>query len=119
MIGAFRKKPVVIHAAQWDGTAKAAIPIIDWILTGEHAARYHDASDDVPNARSETAIDTLEGTISASPGDWIIRGVKGEFYPCKPDIFEATYDPEPEKLRFVIDGAGHMVAVVDHEEVEQ
>lgn len=39
------------------------------------------------------AIDTLEGTMIAAPGDWIIRGVQGEFYPCKPDIFEATYEP--------------------------
>jgi hypothetical protein len=39
-------------------------------------------------------IPTLEGVVVASPGDWIIRGVKGEFYPCKPDIFEATYEPE-------------------------
>jgi hypothetical protein len=38
------------------------------------------------------AITTLEGVMVASPGDWIIRGVQGEFYPCKPDIFEATYD---------------------------
>ena len=89
----FRKKPVVIEARQWDGTADGASPIIDWILTGEHAARYHDASDDVPRARTEIAIDTLEGTITASPGDYVIRGVQGEFYPCKPDIFEATYDP--------------------------
>jgi hypothetical protein len=38
-------------------------------------------------------IHTLEGAMTASVGDWIIRGVKGEFYPCKPDIFEATYEP--------------------------
>ena len=38
-------------------------------------------------------ITTLEGEMTASPGDWIIKGVKGEFYPCKPDIFEATYEP--------------------------
>jgi hypothetical protein len=39
-------------------------------------------------------IHTLEGVMTASPGDWIITGVKGERYPCKPDIFEATYEPE-------------------------
>ena len=38
-------------------------------------------------------IDTLEGTMTASPGDFVVRGVQGEFYPCKPDIFAATYDP--------------------------
>lgn len=42
---------------------------------------------------SYLVIHTLEGDLAASPGDWIIKGVKGEFYPCKPDIFEATYDP--------------------------
>jgi hypothetical protein len=42
------------------------------------------------------AIETLEGVMVASPGDWIIRGVQGEFYPCKPDIFEATYEPVGE-----------------------
>jgi len=89
----FRKKPVVIEARQWDGTALGAIPIIDWILTGPRSASYHDENDDVPGARTEIAINTLEGVIYASPGDWIIRGVQGEFYPCKPDIFDATYDP--------------------------
>ena len=41
---------------------------------------------------NDVLIDTLEGTMRANPGDWIIRGVKGEFYPCKSDIFEATYE---------------------------
>jgi len=41
----------------------------------------------------ETIIPTLEGGHVASPGDWIIKGIAGEFYPCKPEIFEATYDP--------------------------
>lgn len=40
-------------------------------------------------------IDTLEGSMTARSGDWVIRGVKGELYPCKPDIFEATYEPAP------------------------
>lgn len=43
-------------------------------------------------------VQTLEGTMAASPGDWIIRGVKGEFYPCKPDIFESTYEPIAEAV---------------------
>ncbi|BDZ40801.1 hypothetical protein GCM10025865_01000 [Paraoerskovia sediminicola] len=65
----FRKKPVIIEAMQWDGTPEGATPIINWILeTGERSA------------------------MRATPGDWIIRGVQGEFYPCKPDIFEATYE---------------------------
>lgn len=46
---------------------------------------------------AEISIDTLEGTMIASPGDYIITGVKGEKYPCKPDIFLATYEPIPDK----------------------
>ena len=107
-----RKKPVVITAVHWDGTAASATPIIDWILSGGGTARYHgpDAGDpNCPNVsghdifvycpscsftdvRPELSIDTLEGTITASPGDWIIRGVQDEHYPCKPDIFAATYE---------------------------
>jgi NTP pyrophosphatase (non-canonical NTP hydrolase) len=89
VITKYRKRPVVIDAIQWQGTAAAAVPIINWILTGAGSARYHDEEDDLPGI----AIDTLEGTVTASPGDWIIRGVRGEFYPCKPDIFAATYEP--------------------------
>jgi hypothetical protein len=81
----YRKKPVVIDAVQWDGTAEGAIPIIDWILRCDATARY----DDDPAA---IYIDTLEGTMRADIGDWVIRGVGGEFYPCKPDIFDATYE---------------------------
>jgi hypothetical protein len=85
----YRKKPVVIEAALWDGTPEGATPLIDWMLgAGERSARFHNGVDDLC-----IKIDTLEGTITASPGDWIIRGVQGEFYPCKPDIFEATYEP--------------------------
>jgi len=86
----FRKKPVVIEAQRWDGTVQGATPIIDWILDGPLAARYEDATFEREGDR--IAIDTLEGTITASPGDWIIKGVQGEFYPCKPDIFDATYE---------------------------
>ena len=74
----FRKKPVVIDAVQWTGAN--AVEILDWIE---------------PEARQEGAtliIPTLEGDHEASLGDWIIKGVQGEFYPCKPDIFEKTYD---------------------------
>lgn len=103
--GRWRKKPVVIEARQWDGTASGATPLIDWMLAADTTARYHEPEEVHVDRRREylppkIAIDTLEGVITASPGDWIIRGVQGEFYPCKPDIFEATYEsadatPEP------------------------
>jgi len=94
----FRKKPVVIDAKQWDGTAKCATTIINWILeSGSRSARYHgpeEFSDCGSKKYSppKIAIDTIEGTITASPNDFIIQGVQGEFYPCKPDIFAKTYE---------------------------
>lgn len=76
----FRKKPVVIEAVQYDGTLMS-VEKLDGLECSQTLT-----SDTIQ-------IETLEGTMTANPGDWIIRGVKGEFYPCKPDIFEATYEP--------------------------
>lgn len=84
----YRKKPVVIEAMQWDGTAVGATDIIDWILDANGAGRWVDYM----QGAAFISIDTLEGTMKAQTGDWIIQGVQGEFYPCKPDIFEATYE---------------------------
>ena len=90
----FRKKPVEIEAF----AANAAI-------VAAHVPRYRDTYVDLPEwfrdavARDEVhvlpdsvKIKTLEGVMTASRNDWIIRGVKGELYPCKPDIFDATYE---------------------------
>jgi len=77
----FRKKPVVIDAVRWDGAN--VDEILGFILVGGSARRGHG---------NAIIIETLEGEMTASPGDWIIKGVKGEFYPCKPDIFDATYE---------------------------
>jgi hypothetical protein len=87
-MGYYRKKPVVIEAMQWDGTAEGATGIIDWALSYDGTIRYHDEDDML-------AVDTAEGTVSAQPGDWIIKGVQDEFYPCKSAIFDATYEPAP------------------------
>lgn len=89
----YRKKPVEIEAVQWDGTADAATPIIDWALEGGVSINYHCPDGDA--CRRDThvlLIQTLEGAMSALPADWIIRGIRGEFYPCKPDIFAAIYE---------------------------
>ena len=79
----YRKKPVVIEAIQYDGSnvneAKA--------FAG-HIMQYR-PSNDFP---ADILIETLEGVMKCSVGDYIIKGVQGEFYPCKPDIFEATYE---------------------------
>ena len=95
----FRKKPVEIEAMQWPGCAALATPVINWILKNGGTARYREertipASWPLPEERvpESIVIDTLEGHMNASAGDWIIRGVQGEFYPCKPDIFEQTYE---------------------------
>lgn len=94
----FTKKPVTIEAMQWDGTAEGATPIINWILDNDGNAYYsclQDTSSFTCNGKPEKhVIDiyTLEGVMEATRNDWIIRGIQGEFYPCKPDIFEETYD---------------------------
>lgn len=97
----FRKRPVAIEAMRWDGTAEAAGPIINWILaTGSRAARWDNnpkhlsgPGRGITTIADRIEVETLEGTMYATPGDWIIRGVSNEHYPCKPDIFEATYEP--------------------------
>lgn len=87
----FRKKPVVIEAVQFGGSSEDVVDIKNWMTSGVYDKCL------VPTQDLTTlSIHTLEGTMRAEKGDWIIRGVKGEFYPCKPDIFEATYEPVAE-----------------------
>lgn len=94
----YRKKPVVIDATQWDGTADAATTIIDWILGNGGTATYECADPDRcglndGDSPHRIRIQTLEGPITASVGDWIVKGVREEFYPVKPKIFADTYEP--------------------------
>lgn len=94
----FRKKPVEIEAMQWDGTAEGATPIIDWMLAADGTATYWGPGEwdhEAPNA-AYLMIETPEGNMLTSPGDWIIRGVAGEFYPIKADILAATYEEVTE-----------------------
>lgn len=88
----FRKKPIVIEAMQFNG-ASSGIEIQLWITRHEGKATLQYVEGEDPLSLLRITIDTLEGCMIAQPGDWIIKGVKGEFYPCKPDIFEATYEP--------------------------
>lgn len=75
----FRKKPVVIEAFKW--------------MHDEVPAWWRERTDlQIKVATGSVFIPTLEGTHEAKPGDFIIKGVKGELYPCKPDIFEMTYE---------------------------
>lgn len=88
----YRKKPVEIEAMQ---------------LTADNACEvltFCNGSGDIVASKEDDgtiSIKTLEGTMLASIGDYVIKGVKGEFYPCKPDIFEATYDRIEEDLSFL------------------
>lgn len=83
----YRKKPVEIEAMQFLST-RSAEAIVRWMGTPPGFANIEPAT----GACLSIDIKTLEGTMRADRGDWIIRGVQGEFYPCKPDIFEATYE---------------------------
>jgi hypothetical protein len=92
----FRKKPVVIEAFQFQQpTSVDDAP--EWLIEAVTRGAYL-VVDDVAR------ISTLEGVMTAQPGDWIIRGVKGEIYPCKPDIFAATYEPASSRANWA--GAG-------------
>lgn len=81
----FRKKPVVIEAKQFDG--RNGMKLFAWMNGAE-------LEEDFLGEYIE--IKTLEGTMRADKGDWIIKGIAGEFYPCKPAIFEATYEAVTE-----------------------
>jgi hypothetical protein len=80
----YRKKPVVIEAVQFTGSNQHEITMF---ISGR--TKNFTESHGGPGYM----IETLEGYMKASPGDWIIKGVQGEFYPCKPEIFAATYEP--------------------------
>lgn len=75
----FRKKPVVVEAEQW--------------FPGKHVDGVVQIGVNETTLEPVYGVHTLEGVIACSPGDYIITGVKGEKYPCKPDIFEQTYEP--------------------------
>ena len=82
-----RKKPVVIEAMQYtEETRMECIAFCGATHTGIGV-------DGAPYELRDLCIHTLEGLMRCNVGDWIIKGVKGEFYPCKPEIFEATYEP--------------------------
>lgn len=95
----YRKKPVVIEAMQLptEPDTSAVEAIVEWMAPGL-VARWEESDDEDPDDPIEdygsnyVYIKTLEGTMIGRLGDYIICGVQGEFYPCKPDIFEATYE---------------------------
>lgn len=82
----FRKKQVVVNAVQW---MKNNFKEIEEFYPNVEMEEIHPYGDKSGNL----LIRTLEGTMVARPGDWVVMGIQGEFYPCKPDIFAATYEP--------------------------
>lgn len=81
----YRKKPIVIEAIKYQSEL-GNNRVVNWLASLEANIRgwvFHDG---------EITIPTLEGDMKVTNGDWIIRGIKGEFYPCKADIFSATYE---------------------------
>ena len=83
----YRKKPVVIEAVQWNGENSREITA----FCGAEITAFCGASGCTFDGVKLT-VWTMGGGLNASIGDWIIKGVKGKFYPCKPDIFDTTYE---------------------------
>lgn len=85
----YRKKPVVIEAIQWTGDN--IIDVVQFVQPEKLNNKDPESLKEYFRNRGYE-INTLEGVMTADIGDYIIKGIKGEFYPCKPDIFEATYE---------------------------
>lgn len=94
----YQKKPVIIEARQLTGSNADMHAVYQWVEANTQGS-FDPTAEEVPI--SGVSIDpktgfmliaTLEGVMQAKPGDYIIKGVEGEFYPCKPDIFAKTYD---------------------------
>ena len=83
----FRKRPVNIEAVQYSEYSAEKLTEIQKFMGGKTVLIQHDK-----NENPKIVIETLEGDMYASLGDWIIKGVQGEFYPCKPEIFKETYE---------------------------
>lgn len=104
----FTKKPVTIEARRMFGPAESTARVTDWVIANgypwllgnalepetlkPHGGKVGDAGVYIDPATGEFVIRTLEGDMRVSYGDWVIKGIKGEFYPCKPDIFDESYE---------------------------
>ncbi|MHC5936170.1 hypothetical protein [Nostoc sp.] len=89
----FRKKPITIEAIQFNGL-DSYLEIVRWMKAcGDTSA----LADEVKYSMPVMLIQTLEGTMAANPSDWIIRGIKNDFYPCKNEIFLESYEPVEDK----------------------
>ncbi len=83
----YTKKPVTVEAIQWDNTdVKSRTVVLEWLMTKNAPFTFKEGL---------LLINTLEGEMTVSHLDFVIEGIQGEFYPCKPDIFESCYIKEP------------------------
>lgn len=81
MIKKYKKKPIVVEAVQFVLTTESLREVEDFV------------GGDIGGPAHNLVVATLEGPLHISPNDWVIKGLRGEFYPCRDDIFKATYDP--------------------------
>ena len=93
----YRRKPAVIEAMQWDGRDYGTLAAFLGPEMYSHVSYSSPAPYDAP---SSVYLTTLEGIVTVPPGDWIIKGGQGEFYPCPPGIFKARYEPAPETTAY-------------------
>jgi len=84
----YRKKPIIIEAIEWDERSETFENLCN---KGMNYMSYSGGSINFPHIKN-LRIETPQGTLNVNNGDFIIKGIKGEFYPCKPDIFQKTYD---------------------------
>lgn len=104
----YRKKPVVIDAIQFDGTPGGAVALFEkFDIPGAKFVPWGNLE------RGDLSIPTLEGTMMAGRGDWIIRGTQGEFYPCKPKAFADTFEPAEDYVENLCE-ACHEAEGVQH-----
>ena len=89
-MGIYKSKPTQIEAMQWDGSYGNAKEIIDWAGVNDGTITFHDGAEFL--ASHLLRVHTLRGIMKARKGDFIVKGIKGEFYSHKPDIFHATYE---------------------------
>ena len=92
MIRKFKKKPVIIEAIQYNNLNREEIETFVGKKLSQELETETAYLAGKGSPKFSIIIETLEGNMKAMPNDWIIKGLKGEFYPCKPDIFEMTYE---------------------------
>jgi hypothetical protein len=88
----FSARPTIVEAVQWDGSAAAAGPIINWVLENDGSILYYETNETEHRQHAELRIRTVNGVVSAVPGHWIIKG-QVDFYPCDPETFASRWMP--------------------------